>query len=110
MLILGIHCGFSIHTHEPGAALSFNGKIIACCEEERYLRNKTALGMLPNNSIKKVLKISKKRFKEIDLIVSTGITKKNYKKILQKYFKNFFGSCPKIMIIDHHLAHISPLN
>ena len=107
MLILGIHCGFSIHTHEPGAALSFNGKIIACCEEERYLRNKTALGMLPNNSIKKVLKISKKRFKEIDLIVSTGITKKNYKKILQKYFKNFSGSCPKIMIIDHHLAHIS---
>ena len=28
MLILGIHCGFSIHTHEPGAALSLNGKII----------------------------------------------------------------------------------
>ena len=35
------------------------------------------------------------------------LQKKNYKKTLQKYFKDFFGSCPKIMIIDHHLAHIS---
>ena len=30
MIILGIHCGFSIHTHEPGAALVKNGKLDSC--------------------------------------------------------------------------------
>ena len=55
MTILGIHCGFSIHTHEPGAALIKNGKIISVCEEERLIRVKNALGYLPTNSIKQVL-------------------------------------------------------
>ncbi len=107
MIVLGIHCGFNIHTHDPGAAIIVNGKITACCEEERYLRNKMARAQLPNHSINAALKISKKNFKDIDLIVSTGITNKDYKKTLQKYFKDFFGSCPEIMMINHHLAHIS---
>ena len=55
MTILGIHCGFSIHTHEPGAALVKNGKLVAVCEEERLLRVKNALGYLPNYSINVVL-------------------------------------------------------
>ena len=62
--------------HDPGAAILVNGKITACCEEERYLRNKMARAVLPNKSINAALKISKKNFKDIDLIVSTGITKK----------------------------------
>ena len=94
MIVLGVHCGFTIHTHEPGAALSINGKIVACCEEERYLRNKNAMGSLPNYSIRAVLKIAKINFKKINLIVSTGITAKNYSKTLRKYFNDNFGYCP----------------
>ena len=107
MTVLGVHCGFSIHTHEPGAAVSINGKIVACCEEERYLRNKSAIGSLPNNSIRSALKIAKIKFKNVKLIVSTGITVKNYFNTLRKYFNDNFGSCPKILIVDHHLSHVA---
>ena len=107
MIVLGVHCGFTIHTHEPGAALSINGKIVACCEEERYSRNKNAIGLLPNYSISAVLKIAKIDFKKINLIVSTGITSKNYSKTLKKYFNDNFGCCPKILIVDHHLSHVA---
>ncbi len=37
MTILGIHCGFSIHTHEPGAALIKNGKIISVVRKKDLL-------------------------------------------------------------------------
>ena len=37
MTIFRIHCGFSIHTHEPGAALIKNGKIISVCEKKDLL-------------------------------------------------------------------------
>ena len=37
--------------HEPSAALCINGKIVAVCEEERYLRIKSCYGYLPRESI-----------------------------------------------------------
>tara|TARA_B100001121_G_scaffold310654_1_gene343543 strand:+ start:928 stop:2538 length:1611 start_codon:yes stop_codon:yes gene_type:complete len=107
MTVLGIHCGFSIHTHEPGAALIKNGKLVAVCEEERLLRVKNALGYLPTYSIKEVLKKGGVKFKKIKLVVSTGITVKGYKKILEKYFMDQFGHKPKILIVHHHLSHIA---
>ena len=107
MTILGIHCGFSIHTHEPGAALIKNGKIISVCEEERLIRVKNALGYLPTNSIKQVLAESKTKIKKINLIVSTGVTVKNYKNTLRKFFNDQFGFCPKIILVHHHLSHIA---
>lgn len=107
MTILGIHCGFSIHTHEPGAALIKNGKIISVCEEERLIRVKNALGYLPTNSIKQVLAKSKTNIKKISLIVSTGVTVKNYKNTLRKFFNDQFGFCPKIILVHHHLSHIA---
>ena len=107
MIVLGIHCGFSIHTHEPGAAIVKNGNLIAACEEERYVRNKNAIGFLPNNSINEVIKISKTNIRKINLVVSTGITVKNYKKTLQKYFLENFGFVPNIRIVHHHLSHLA---
>ena len=59
---------------------------MACCEEERYIRNKEAWGKLPNLSIRAALKLAKINFDQINLIVSTGITAKNLTETLKKYF------------------------
>ena len=107
MIILGVHCGLTIRQHEVGAAIAIDGKIIAACEEERFLREKSAYGRLPTNAIHKVLKISNINFKDIDLIVSTGITYSSYKSHLKKYFNHLFGSCPKILLQHHQKAHVA---
>ena len=107
MIVLGVHCGFTLFNHEPGAAISVNGKIVACCEEERYIRNKEAWGKLPTSSIKAALKLAKISFKQIDLVVSTGITAKNLTKKLKKYFQENFDHCPKILLVHHQLGHIA---
>ena len=107
MIVLGVHCAFSIHNHEPGAAISINGKIVACCEEERYIRNKEAYGKLPNESIRAALKLAKINFNQINLIVSTGTTCKNFTTTLKKYFSDNFGCCPKIILVHHQLGHIA---
>ena len=44
MIILGVHCGLTIRQHEVGATIAIDGKIIASCEEERFLREKSAYG------------------------------------------------------------------
>ena len=107
MIVLGVHCAFSIFNHEPGAAISINGKIVACCEEERYIRNKEAWGKLPNLSIRAALKLAKINFDQINLIVSTGITAKNLTETLKKYFNENFGCCPKIILVHHQLGHVA---
>jgi len=107
VIVLGVHCGFTIFNHQPGAAISVNGKIVACCEEERYIRNKEAWGKLPNSSIRAALKLAKIKFNQIDLVVSTGITAKYLTKKLKKYFQDNFGSCPKILRVHHQLGHIA---
>lgn len=107
MIILGIHCGLTIRQHEVGATIAIDGKIIASCEEERFLREKSAYGRLPTNAIKKVLKISDINFNDVDLIVSTGITYSSYETHLKNYFNHLFGSCPKIMLQHHQKAHVA---
>ena len=49
MIVLGLHGGVTIGQHEPSAALCINGKIVAVCEEERYLRIKSCYGYLQEN-------------------------------------------------------------
>ena len=44
MIILGVHCGFTLFNHEPGAAVSINGKIVSSCEEERAIQGTKKLG------------------------------------------------------------------
>jgi len=64
---------------------------VACCEEERYIRNKEAWGKLPNASIRVALKLAKINFDQINLIVSTGITTKDLTEKLSKYFNQNFA-------------------
>ena len=76
MIVLGLHGGVTIGQHEPSAALCINGKIVAVCEEERYLRIKSCYGYLPRESINSLhgFKYSSLKVKS-DLISSAMFSK-----------------------------------
>ena len=107
MKILGLHACFGSKNHSPGAAISVNGKIVSCCEEERYNRIKDSWGKLPNFSIRSALKLAKINIYQIDLVVSTGVTVKNFSKTIEKYFIEEFNYSPKILLVHHQLSHIA---
>ena len=106
MIILGIHGGVTLGQHEPASAIIIDGKVEALCEEERYLRNKSSYGYLPFYSIKACLKMANISFKEIDLIVTPGITYDDFDRRIQDYFRHNFGSCPRIERVHHQIAHL----
>ena len=106
MNILGIHGGVTLGQHEPAAALIVDGNVEAVCEEERYLRFKSGYGHLPYYSIQACLRQANIRWEEIDLIVSPGSTYKDHSRRLRDYLTRKFGSCPKIELIHHKMAHL----
>lgn len=105
MYILGINGALRLGNHDASASLLKCGKLIAATEEERFLKVKFAPGMLPLESIKFCLKFANITIDEIDYVVFPGKTWENITKILESYFKHHFGYCPKIKIVDHHMAH-----
>lgn len=107
MNILGIHGGFTINQHDPGAALICNGKLVACIEEERLFRNKTARGILPIESIKAVLKEGGLDIRDIDLVASPGETYDDISRRIEAYFVHHFGYAPPIKLINHQTAHLA---
>ena len=107
MIVLGLHGGVTIGQHEPAAALVINGRVVALCEEERYLRIKFAYGHLPYNAIKGCLEIANIPFDEIDLVVTPGITYDHFEERIRDFLRHSFGSCPKIERIHHQQAHLA---
>lgn len=108
MNVLGVHCAFSNMTHEPGAALICDGKIIALGEEERFTRMKGGLGLLPFHSITFCLTQAGLTMKDIDLVVSDGETiKDTLDNNVRLFFKFHFGVVPPIRYINHQLSHLS---
>ena len=106
-VVLGIHYGISSGQHDVGACLVINGTLKHFIEEERLLRVKTARGKLPIYSIKKILELEKISMRDIDLVVFPGKTyKKNYDTI-KSFLNHYFGHAPKLMAIEHHLAHLA---
>lgn len=107
MIVLGLHGGVTIGQHEPSATLIVDGKVVAFCEEERYLRIKSCYGYLPQKSIDACLKIGNINFAEIDLIVTPGSTYEDFPARWTNYLTHLYGSCPKVKSIHHQLAHLS---
>jgi carbamoyltransferase len=107
MKVLGLHGGVTLGQHEPSAAIAVNGKIVAACEEERYLRVKSSYGHLPYYSIKACLDIAGLSIEDIDLVVTPGITYEDFSDRVGDYLRHNFGSCPKIERVHHHMAHMS---
>ncbi len=106
MIVLGIHGGVTLGQHEPSAALMINGRMVAACEEERYLRIKSAYGYLPNYSIKACLDIAGITMDEVDLVVAPGITYDDFEMRLRSHLLHNFGHAPKIMRIHHQHSHL----
>ena len=107
MIVLGLHGGVTLGQHEPGAALIVDGKVAAICEEERYLRIKSAYGYLPFYSIKACLALANIRWEDIDLVVTTGITYDDFEERIHAYLKHSFGSCPRLVRVHHQEAHLA---
>lgn len=107
MNILGIHGGFTINQHDPGAALICDGKLIACVEEERLYRVKTPRGVLPIESIKAVLKEAGLTIHDIDIVAHPGETYDDMPARVSGYLIHHFGHSPKIQPIHHQTAHLA---
>src|SRR5262245_39107391 len=101
MRILGIHGGVNQLHHEPSAALLIDGQVVAAMEEERFIRNKNALGHIPIHSIAKCLAEASLNIRDIDLLVHPGETNKDLAPRIRLYMEHYFGYCPKILMINH---------
>jgi carbamoyltransferase len=107
MIVLGLHGGVTIGQHEPGAALIVDGRIVAACEEERYLRIKSAYGYLPYHSIRACLRMANIRWEDIDLVVTPGSTYGDFEARIRDYLRHSFGSCPRLERVHHQMAHLA---
>ncbi len=107
MIVLGLHGGVTIGQHEPGAALIVDGRVVAICEEERYLRIKSAYGHLPKYSIDACLKIANIAWEDVDVVVTTGITYDDFEARIRDYLRHTFGSCPRLERVHHQEAHLA---
>ena len=107
MIVLGFHGGVTLGQHEPAVAIAINGRIVAACEEERYLRVKSAYGYLPNYSINACLKMAGIKWEDIDLVVTPGITYGDFEARVRSYLVHQYGSCPRIHQIHHQMAHLA---
>jgi carbamoyltransferase len=107
MVILGIHGGVTLGQHEPSAALIVDGRIVASCEEERYLRIKSAYGLLPSYSIKACLDIGGIAPDDIDLVVCSGVTYDDFKARIADFLRHSFDIRAKLELVHHQEAHIA---
>ena len=104
MYILGINGGVRSGNQDASACLLKDGKLIAAAEEERFLKIKFANGVLPRNAIRFCLQFANISIQDISYVVYPAITY-NIERILETYFKFHFGYCPKVKVVDHHMAH-----
>lgn len=107
MIVLGLHGGVTLGQHEPAAALSVNGRVVALCEEERYLRIKSCYGYLPDRAIKACLAQAGITMDQVDLVVTPGITYGDIAARWQDFLRHQFGYAPRIERVHHQMAHLA---
>lgn len=107
MIVLGIHTAHRIYDHDPGAAIVIDGKVIAVCEEERFNRVKTSKGCLPIRAIRQCLTQAQVSINDVDLVVAPGESDSEAEQRLRLVLQHYFGGSPKIVLINHQMAHLS---
>ena len=104
MNILGISGGVQRGNQDGSAALLVDGALVFAQEEERFIRQKHAVGALPEKAISAALEHAGLRMEDIDYIAFHA----NYTDLLgglKRYFKHHWGHCPPIRLVNHHFAH-----
>lgn len=104
-IVLGINGGTRVGNQDAAAAIIMNGNILACAEEERFTKIKHAPGVLPENAIMFCLQQANITIQNVDFVVFAGATYDSMTQILTNFFNFKFNYCPKLILIDHHLAH-----
>lgn len=106
MYILGIQGNFGRTEHDPDAVLIHDNELIAAVEEERMIRYKCAIGVMPDRAIGYVLKKAGITMKDVDVLAFPRTSWIGHEERLNSYCEYNFGSKPKkIEFIGHHLAH-----
>ena len=105
MYILGISGGFRAGNMDGAACLVRDNRIIAAAEEERFIRHKHAAGLIPLHASKYCLQEAGISIKNVDALVFAGATYTDIKSKLKRYFTFKLGFCPKVYLVEHHLAH-----
>ncbi|MCX2730886.1 hypothetical protein OOZ19_11600 [Saccharopolyspora sp. NFXS83] len=109
MIVLGISGGLG---HDAAAGLVIDGEVVACAEEERFVRRKHAYGLPPANAAMYCLNHAGVTLADVDcLAVSWDPARQHpdwpttlHEKLLQHPF--FAGAPrPKIEVVGHATAH-----
>ena len=109
MYILGIHGGVTVNQHDASSCIVSENRILAACEEERYIRYKGSAGRLPVQSIRKCLEICSIDITQVDLVVVPGATYPEQKLRVSAWLAHHFGFSPPVLVVHHQLAHLYSL-
>ncbi len=104
-VVLGLHGGFTIGQHEPGAALLIDGETVSIYEEERFNRIKSSYGLLPKHSVQHILNDNSISPSDVDLVVVSGTTYSNTRDRWKLFLEHIFGCSPQILVCHHQEAH-----
>jgi carbamoyltransferase len=107
MNILGLYGGLHLGEHDASAAIICDGQVVAVCEEERFLRVKSPLAVLPIESVKHCLKEAGLKMNDIDFVAHPGAIFLHLPPRISTYLEHYFGYAPPIRLIDHQLAHLA---
>lgn len=105
MYILGIHGSLGGSSHDSAAAIIKDDSILAAAEEERFVRYKHALGLMPDNAIRYCLKEAGINMHDVDVIAFPRASWADFDERFKAYLWYNFGHVPKIEYVDHHTSH-----
>jgi carbamoyltransferase len=105
MYVLGLHGNLGKAEHDPAAVLLHDGRIVAAAEEERFVRYKHAVGLMPDAAIRFCLSQAGITMREVDEVAFPRNTWADFPPRLEAYLRYNFGHAPPVTFVDHHIAH-----
>jgi len=105
MYVLGLHGNLGKAEHDPAAVLLRDGQIVAAAEEERFVRYKHAVGLMPDEAIRFCLRHAGITMADVDQVAFPRATWADFPPRLDAYLWYNFGHAPPVTFVEHHLAH-----
>ena len=105
MYVLGVHGNLGKAEHDPAAVLLRDGRIVAAAEEERFVRYRHAVGLMPDAAIRFCLDQAGISIRDVDRVAFPRATWSDFPPRLDAYLWYNFGHTPLVTFVDHHLAH-----